>query len=544
PLDIDLDSACKYAKRIQEVQVYVTATCHSLTKPSKKLVSITPLNRTGKVRFADQSETSKEKTQKQVTTIEKQTTNNSLFPSTGQSVLNANSKLICDTYNECMFDAIHDSCVRVYLNDVNARVKFKFVKSAKRRTFTIVRNTCPLTRITSTKVVPLKETTSKSVITQNPDVKVYSRRPKATKSVVQIILWYLDSGCSKHMTRNRSQLINFVHKFIGTVRFGNNQIAKIMGHGLVPKSSSLTPYVPPTKKDYDILFQPMFDEYFNPSPSVASLVPAVVALDPTDSTGLPSSTSVDQDAPSPNNDPFFGVLIPEPNSEESSSRDVILINVHLVNQPPEHLSKWTKDHRLDNVIGNPSRPVSTRHQLQNEALFCHFDAFLTFVEPKSYKEALKESCWIEAMKEELNEFERLKTSNFSKSEGIFLNQSKYALEIIKKYGMKTSDPVDTPMAKPTKKYLHAVKQIFTYLKGTINMGLWYSKDSFIALTAFADADHAGCQDTKRSTPRKFDYWVVTELVQLVVLRNRKAQPYPIQKLNTLPYPDVVLKSFG
>ncbi|GKB67060.1 hypothetical protein Tco_0928472 [Tanacetum coccineum] len=54
-------------------------------------------------------------------------------------------------------------------------------------------------------------------------------------------------------------------------------------------------------------------------------------------------------------------------------------------------------------------------------------------------------------------------------------------------------------AKPTKKHLHAVKRIFRYLKGTINMGLWYSKDSYITLTAFADADHAGWQDTKRST---------------------------------------------
>ncbi|GKF37359.1 hypothetical protein Tco_0114117 [Tanacetum coccineum] len=100
-----------------------------------------------------------------------------------------------------------------------------------------------------------------------------------------------------------------------------------------------------------------------------------------------------------NNDPFFGVLIPEQTSKESSSRDVITTNVHSVNQPPEYLSKWTKDHPLDNVIGNPSRPVSTRHQLQNKALFCYFDAFLSSVEPNNYKEALKESCWIEAMQE-------------------------------------------------------------------------------------------------------------------------------------------------
>ncbi|GJT78173.1 hypothetical protein Tco_1044898 [Tanacetum coccineum] len=81
----------------------------------------------------------------------------------------------------------------------------------------------------------------------------------------------------------------------------------------------------------------MFDEYLNPPPSVASTNPAIVAPDPTDSTGTPSSTTIDQDAPSTNNDPFFGASIPEPNSEESSSRDIIPTNVHLVNQPPEHL---------------------------------------------------------------------------------------------------------------------------------------------------------------------------------------------------------------
>ncbi|GKD04820.1 retrovirus-related pol polyprotein from transposon TNT 1-94 [Tanacetum coccineum] len=54
-------------------------------------------------------------------------------------------------------------------------------------------------------------------------------------------------------------------------------------------------------------------------------------------------------------------------------------------------------------------------------------------------------------------------------------------------------------AKPTEKHLQAMKQIFRYLNGTINMGLWYSKDTDMSLTAYADADHAGCQDTRRST---------------------------------------------
>nr|GEX02547.1 retrovirus-related Pol polyprotein from transposon TNT 1-94 [Tanacetum cinerariifolium] len=131
--------------------------------------------------------------------------------------------------------------------------------------------------------------------------------------------------------------------------------------------------------------------------------------------------------------------------------------------------------------------------------------------------------------------------------GIFINQSKYALESLKKYGFESCDPVDTPMvekskldedkegkfvdpshyygmigtllyliasrpdlqfaicmcaryqAQPIEKHVHAVKKIFGYLRGTVHRGLWYPKDSSVALTAFADADHVGCQDTRRST---------------------------------------------
>nr|GEU45551.1 retrovirus-related Pol polyprotein from transposon TNT 1-94 [Tanacetum cinerariifolium] len=55
------------------------------------------------------------------------------------------------------------------------------------------------------------------------------------------------------------------------------------------------------------------------------------------------------------------------------------------------------------------------------------------------------------------------------------------------------------MAWPTEKHVHAVKRIFRYLHGTVHRVLWYPKDSSVALTSFADADHAGCQDTHRST---------------------------------------------
>nr|GEZ33584.1 hypothetical protein [Tanacetum cinerariifolium] len=188
--------------------------------------------------------------------------------------------------------------------------------------------------------------------------------------------------------------------------------------GLVPKPTSSTPVDPP-------------------APEVTASITEVVAPEPAKSTGSPSSTTVDQDAPSPSksqttletqppvipndveednhdikvahmgNDAFFGMLIPEVSSDQSSSTDFIHTIVHPDNQISQHNRKWTKDHPFENIIGQLARPVSTRLQLHKQALFYYYDAFLTSVEPKTYKDALTQSCWIEAMQEELNEFERL-----------------------------------------------------------------------------------------------------------------------------------------
>ncbi|GJZ95572.1 hypothetical protein Tco_0667906 [Tanacetum coccineum] len=168
------------------------------------------------------------------------------------------------------------------------------------------------------------------------------------------------------------------------------------------------------KNDWDSLFCPMFDEYFNPSPSAVQPGLVVVVQEPVVSTGTPSSTRIDQDTPSTSTsqttqEEQSHVILTsveeddhEPSSEESSSRIVILTNVHSVNQPQEHIVKWTKDHPLDKIIGDPSRPIPTRLQLQTEALFCYYDALLSSIEHKSYKDALTESCWFDAMKSSMS----------------------------------------------------------------------------------------------------------------------------------------------
>nr|GEX88157.1 hypothetical protein [Tanacetum cinerariifolium] len=298
--------------------------------------------------------------------------------------------------------------------------------------------------------------------------------------------------------------------------------------GLVPNPPPSTPYVPPSRIDWHILFQPQFDELLTPPPSVDLPAPEVIALisevvapEPTESTGSPSKATIDQDAPSPsnsqtthetqshvisndvekenhdlnvahmNNDPFFGILILD-NASESSSLDVIPTVVHTATPNSKHIYKVKLD-ELGGILKNKARLVARGY---------HQEKGIDFEE------------------------------SFA--------PSKYAIESLKKYGMESSNPVDTLMvekskldedsqgkavnpthyrgmvetlmyliasrldltfdvcmyaryqAKPTEKHLHAVKRIFKYLRGIVNKGRWYLNNSSIALTTYADADHVGC----------------------------------------------------
>ncbi|GKE38510.1 retrovirus-related pol polyprotein from transposon TNT 1-94, partial [Tanacetum coccineum] len=107
------------------------------------------------------------------------------------------------------------------------------------------------------------------------------------------------------------------------------------------------------------------------------------------------------------NHPFINIFALEPSSEASSSRDLSSAESPYVSQTLHHLEKWSKDHPLDNIIGNPSRPVSTRKQLATDALWCLYNFVLSKVEPKNFKSAIIEDCWFQAMQDEIHEFDRL-----------------------------------------------------------------------------------------------------------------------------------------
>nr|GFB56013.1 integrase, catalytic region, zinc finger, CCHC-type, peptidase aspartic, catalytic [Tanacetum cinerariifolium] len=166
----------------------------------------------------------------------------------------------------------------------------------------------------------------------------------------------------------------------------NDMIPGTISSGLVQKSSSSTSYVPPSTNNWDLLFQPLFDELLNPSPSVdnqaAEVIAPIAEVIPQvddDSTGSPSSTIVDQDAPLPSksptptdiqssvilqdvgndnldievahmrNDPLLGVPITEVASGQSSSTASPQSNVQPDHPMTHHNSKWTKDHPLNYI---------------------------------------------------------------------------------------------------------------------------------------------------------------------------------------------------
>ncbi|GJW28924.1 retrovirus-related pol polyprotein from transposon TNT 1-94 [Tanacetum coccineum] len=172
----------------------------------------------------------------------------------------------------------------------------------------------------------------------------------------------------------------------------------------------------------------MFDEYFNPPTIAVSSVPVAAAPRAVDIADSLVSTSIDQDAPSSSilstqeqehspiisqgveespkiplfhDDPLHEFLYEDSTSQGSSS------NVRPSYTPFELIGRWTKDHPIANVIGDPFRSVSTRKQLKTDAMWCYFDAFLTSIEPKNFKQAMTEPSWIDTMQEEIHEFERL-----------------------------------------------------------------------------------------------------------------------------------------
>ncbi|GJU18381.1 retrovirus-related pol polyprotein from transposon TNT 1-94 [Tanacetum coccineum] len=308
--------------------------------------------------------------------------------------------------------------------------------------------------------------------------------------------------------------------------------------GLIPNTVSQQPCIPPNRDDWDHLFQPMFDDYFNP-PSIAvtpvqdvdapsTRIPSTQEQEhsPTISQGFEESlkTSIFRD------DPLYESLHEESTSQGSSS------NMRQTHTLFKHLCRWTKDHLIANIIDNHSRFVSTRKQLQTDAMWCYFDAFLTSVKTNEFGRVLKNMAKLVAQgfrQEEGIDFEE-SFAPVARIEAIriFIGNVAHKNMMIYQMDVKTTflneelkeevyasqpegfvDQDNPSHVYKLKKALYGLKQAprawynmlssfvvsqhFSKVDLTLSMQSTYVLG--MSLTSYADADYAGCQDTRRST---------------------------------------------
>nr|GEW81853.1 retrovirus-related Pol polyprotein from transposon TNT 1-94 [Tanacetum cinerariifolium] len=477
--------------------------------------------------------------------------------------------------DKTMFDGVHDMYLLDYVDNVNRRAKFAkkhkkqniwkptchvFTKVGLKwkptgRTFTIVSNSCPLTRITSANMVPPKKTTSHSVETQKLELKVHSRKPKNVKNV----------GSSKKA------------KIVESKNANHPEPNHTWGSAKdIPSSSSLTMIdakadigifvgYTPAKKAFRIYnrrtwkiietinvtfdeLTSMASEQFSSGPKLHSMTPA------TFSSRLVPNT----------NDIVERTKELQTSNDQPSWIDAML--EEFMNLKGYKFGNWHEEgidfkESFASVVRIEAICIFVANAANKNMTIFQIDVKTTFLNGE-----LKEEVYVsqpEGFIDQDNPSHVCSGSNTLHTEsrkrliiglqisqsprGILINESKYAYEIFNKYGLLSTDSVDTPMVeknkldedlqgtpvdatlyrgmirslmyltssrpdliyavclcawyqtKPIKKHLQAMKKIFRYLKETNNMGLWYSKDTDMSLTAYADADHAGFQDTRRST---------------------------------------------
>ncbi|GKB34283.1 retrovirus-related pol polyprotein from transposon TNT 1-94 [Tanacetum coccineum] len=401
-----------------------------------------------------------------------------------------------------------------------------------------------------------------------------------------------------------------------------------------------------------MLFQPLFVELLTPSPGVdnpslevIALIAEEVAPEPAASTSSPSSTTVDQDAPSPSNSQTTpetqSPMIPNDVEDDNHDLDVAHMNNHSMQEELDEFKRlknkarlvargyrqeegidfeesftsvtrleairiflafaahmnmivyqmdvktaflngnmWEKVYvsQLDGFVDpdNPNHVYKLKKALYGlkQAPRAWYDMLSSFLVSQDFSKGLvdptlfirrdgKELLLVQIYVDDIifaastpelcDLFSKIMCSKFKmlmmgkisfflglrisqSPKGIFINQSKYVLESLKKYGFDSCDPVDTPMVEKSKldedKERKAIDpshyrgMIGTHTFICTSPGLWYPKDSLIALTAFADADHAGCQDTRRSTSGSMQL-LGDRLVSWSIKRTEKCWRYTV-----------------
>nr|GEX47817.1 hypothetical protein [Tanacetum cinerariifolium] len=428
----------------------------------------------------------------------------------------SNVNVVCATYGKCLFNSNHYACVSKFLNDVNARTKKpKVVHISTRQP-----------KIQVNKSVASLQHPLRKQLHQNP----LSRNPRVTIGCYcQLIIFIVDSRCTKHMTGNLKLLCNFVKKYMGTVYFGNDQFALILGYeDLVQGNITINMVYYVEGLNHNLFSGNALLASNSGSGHYTISLQETTSITPICFMAKASLTQawLWHQILSHLNFDYINLLL---------KKDVV-IGLPKLKYVKDQLcsSCEIKYHPLSQVRGNPSKPVQTRRKLATNTEMCMFALTVSTAEPKTIKEAMADSAWIEAMNKKdedqtiIRNKTRLVAKGYAQEEGIDFEESfapvarLEAVWIFIAYAIQKCFLIyhmDVKMAflnGPLKEEvyvaqpdgfvdLHHPEKVYRLWKALYGLKqasrAWYDElSNFLMSKGFTkDADHAGCIDTHKST---------------------------------------------
>nr|GEU62455.1 hypothetical protein [Tanacetum cinerariifolium] len=440
----------------------------------------------------------------------------------------------------------HFACVTKILNDMNARTKKHNVVPLSTRK--------PNHQMNKSVATPLGKQLHQKPLSRNPRVTIGC---SMRGLIVQHILFIVDSGCTKDMTGNLSLLCNFIEKYLGTVHLGNDQFAPILSYrDLVQGNITIN-------KENDLLTGNRRSDLYTISLQETTSSTPIYLMDKASPTQAwlwhrrLSHLNFDYINLLLKKDVVIGLLKLKYVKDQLFARlEAVWIFVAYaahksfpIYEMDVKMTFLNGPLREEIYVAQPDGFVDPDHPEKDILLVQIYvdDNIFGSTNLKFSKrfENLMHSKFEMSLMREMKSFLGLQIHQSLRD--IFITQAKYASEILKKHSMEKGQSIGTPMAtkpnldadlsrklvdqtdyhskirslmyltssrpdivqavcycaryqaRPTKNHLKVDKRIFRYLRGTINMGLWYPKGSGFELTTFLDADHARCLDTREST---------------------------------------------
>ncbi|GKA72865.1 retrovirus-related pol polyprotein from transposon TNT 1-94 [Tanacetum coccineum] len=312
-----------------------------------------------------------------------------------------------------------------------------------------------------------------------------------------ILVGYSTQSKGYRVYNKRTRLI------VESIHLEFDEIKEISETSVANDTSGLVPQLQKAL-ELDLLFGPLYDEFFNAGTSRVNKTSSptdnstqqdtlpTTNIHPTSEPSTPTNFHAEE-----NNDnqvdiqheftnPFY---TPVQEVAESFSRNIGNSNMHTFNQPQDSEYRWRKDHPLTQVRGNPSKSVQTRRQLATDPEMCMFALTVSIVEPKIIKEAMADSVWIEAMHEELHQFDRHQEEGIDFEESFSPVDRLEAVQIFVPYAAHKSFPIYQIDVKTT--FLNGPLKEEVYvaqLEGFINRdhleNIYYLRSSIWIKTSF------------------------------------------------------------